>query len=35
VLEIVTVFSARRYGSLSHRNQKLIDGVRQAVKEAQ
>jgi len=35
VLEIITVFSARLYGSRSHRNQKLIDGVRQAVKEAQ
>lgn len=35
VLEIVTVFSARLYGSRSHRNRKLIDGVRQAVKEAQ
>ena len=35
VLEIVTVFSARLYGSRSHRNQKLIDGVRTAVKESQ
>jgi predicted site-specific integrase-resolvase len=35
VLEIITVFSARLYGSRSHRNQKLIDGVRQAVREAQ
>lgn len=37
VLEIITVFSARLYGSRSrsHRNQKLIDGVRQAVQEAQ
>lgn len=35
VLEIITVFSARLYGSRSHKNQKLIDGVRQAVKEAQ
>lgn len=35
VLEIVTVFSARLYGSRSHRNQKLIDGVRAAVKESQ
>ncbi|MEW6764107.1 MAG: IS607 family transposase [Pseudomonadota bacterium] len=35
VLEIVTVFSARLYGSRSHRNRKLIDGVRQAVQEAQ
>ncbi len=35
VLEIITVFSARLYGSRSHRNQKLIDGVRTAVKESQ
>ena len=34
VLEIITVFSARLYGSRS-RNQKLIDGVRAAVKESQ
>lgn len=34
VLEIVTVFSARLYGSRSHRNQKLIDGVHAAVQEA-
>jgi len=35
VLEIITVFSARLYGSRSHKNQKLIDGVKAAVKEAQ
>ncbi|WP_208277302.1 IS607 family transposase [Massilia oculi] len=35
VLEIITVFSARLYGSRSHRNQKLIDGVRTALKESQ
>ena len=35
VLEIITVFSAGLYGSRSHRNQKLIDGVRAAVKESQ
>jgi predicted site-specific integrase-resolvase len=35
VLEIVTVFSARLYGSRSHRNRKLIDGVRRAVQENQ
>jgi predicted site-specific integrase-resolvase len=34
VLEIITVFSARLYGSRSHKNQKLIDGVRNAVKDA-
>ena len=31
VLEIITVFSARLYGSRSHKNQKLLDGLRQAV----
>lgn len=31
VLEIITVFSARLYGSRSHRNQKRLDGVRRAV----
>jgi len=35
VIEIVNVFSARLYGSRSHRNQKLIDGVRRVVQEAQ
>ncbi|MGC9008292.1 MAG: IS607 family transposase [Halothiobacillaceae bacterium] len=35
VLEIITVFSARLYGSRSRKNQKLLDGVRQAVEEAQ
>lgn len=34
VLEIITVFSARLYGSRSHRNQKLLDGVRRAVEES-
>ena len=34
VLEIITVFSARLYGSRSHTNQKLIDGVKAAVKDA-
>ncbi len=34
VLEIVTVFSARLYGSRSHRNRKLLDGVARAVQEA-
>lgn len=34
VLEIITVFSARLYGSRSRKNQKLIDGVRQAVEDA-
>ena len=35
VLEIITVFSARLYGSRSRKNQKLIDGVKKAVEEAQ
>jgi excisionase family DNA binding protein len=34
VLEIITVFSARLYGSRSHKNQKLLDGVKCAVEEA-
>lgn len=34
VLEIITVFSARLYGSRSHKNQKLLDGVRAAVEES-
>ena len=33
VLEIVTVFSARMYGSRSHKNKKLIDGVTKAVND--
>lgn len=35
VLEIITVFSARLYGSRSRKNQNLLDGVRQAVEESQ
>lgn len=34
VLEIITVFSARLYGSRSRKNQKLIDGVKKAVQSA-
>jgi len=34
VLEIITVFSARLYGSRSRKNQKLLDGLRQAVENA-
>ena len=34
VLEIITVFSARLYGSRSRKNQKLLDGVKHAVEEA-
>ncbi len=33
VLEIITVFSARLYGSRSRKNQKLLDNVKQAVEE--
>lgn len=33
--EIITVFSARLYGSRSRKNQKLPDGVRQAVEASQ
>lgn len=34
VLEIITVFSARLYGSRSRKNQKLLEDVRQAVEKA-
>ncbi|MGN7614182.1 IS607 family transposase, partial [Magnetococcales bacterium HHB-1] len=34
VLEIITVFSARLYGSRSRKNKKLIDGLKQAVEDA-
>ena len=33
VLEIITVFSARLYGSRSRKNQKLLDDVKKAVKD--
>lgn len=33
VLEIITVFSARLYGSRSRKNQKLLAGMEQAVKD--
>ena len=35
VLEIITVFSARLYGSRSKKNQKLINGMKRAIKAAQ
>jgi excisionase family DNA binding protein len=35
VLEIITVFSARLYGLRSQKNQKLLDGMKQAVDESQ
>ena len=34
VLEIITVFLARLYGSRSRKNQKLLDQVKLAVEEA-
>ena len=34
MLEIITVFSARLYGSRSRKNQKLLDSVKQAVETA-
>lgn len=35
VLEIITVFSARLYGSRSRKNQKLLEGVKKAVESSQ
>ena len=35
VLEIITVFSARLYGSRSRKNQKLLEGVKKAVEASQ
>jgi len=35
VLEIITVFSARLYGSRSRKNQKLLEGVKEAVAAAE
>ena len=34
VLEIITEFSARLYGSRSRKNQKLLDSVKQAVEQS-
>ena len=33
VLEIITVFSARLYGSRSHKNRKLMEDLRSATRE--
>lgn len=33
VLEIITVFSARLYGSRSRKNQKLIEGMKKVVED--
>jgi predicted site-specific integrase-resolvase len=35
VLELITVFSARLYGSRSTRNKKLLDDITQAVADSQ
>ncbi|CAG1020309.1 hypothetical protein DOJK_00250 [Patescibacteria group bacterium] len=35
VLEIITVFSARLYGSRNRKNQKIIEGVKQVIAEAE
>ncbi|MCD2519140.1 IS607 family transposase [Massilia sp. G4R7] len=35
VLKIIKVLSARLYGSRRHKNQKLIDGVKASIKDAQ
>ena len=32
-LEIITVFSARLYGSRSHKNRKLVESLREAAEE--
>ena len=34
VLEIITVFSARLYGSRSHKNKKIIESMKKAVENA-
>ena len=33
VLEIITVFSGRLYGSRSHRNRKLVEKLQQAAED--
>jgi putative resolvase len=33
VLEIITVFSARLYGSRSHKNRKLVETLREAAEQ--
>ena len=35
VLEIITVFSARMYGARSHKNKRLVDGMRRALDDAE
>ena len=34
VLEIITVFSARLYGTRSHKNKRLIDQMKKAAEDA-
>ena len=34
MLEIITVFSARLYGSRSRKNQKILEGVKKVIDEA-
>lgn len=34
VLEIITVFSARLYGSRSHKNKKILENLKQTIKDA-
>jgi predicted site-specific integrase-resolvase len=33
VLEIITVFSARLYGSRSHKNRKLVESLREVAEQ--
>jgi predicted site-specific integrase-resolvase len=33
VLEIITVFSARLYGSRSHKNKKIVDELKEVAKK--
>lgn len=35
MLELITVFSARLYGSRSQKNKRLIDGMTQVISEVQ
>lgn len=35
VLEIITVFSARMYGARSHKNKRIVDGMRRAIDDAE
>ena len=35
VLEIITIFSARLYGSRSHKNRKLLENLEKAIEEGE